>query len=113
MPLNDDAMALTLGSAALAQFVFVLQYVTIPWWSSVLGRVLFSIAVLSLFVLTSASVGLAWDWPYEYEVRLATCVLLSIALWAQVVTVAKLRSAAAKRERERQHPQEVWRAKHE
>lgn len=92
--INDNWLAVILGLAACGQLTFVLFYLTFPWWNSLLGRVLFTHAVIALFVLASAAAGLAWDWGFEYEVRFISYSALALLLWGQAYVFHHIRIRA-------------------
>lgn len=72
-----------LAAAALGQGAFVALYLFFPWWRSILGRVLFSTAVVILAVLVTATAGRIWDWPHEDDTFAVLYVLLTVVIWAQ------------------------------
>lgn len=74
----------TLGAAAVGQTLFVVFYLTLPWWRGFLGRALFFKAATLCLVLDVGMAGRVWDWPREDAYIAGLYSLVTIGVWAQL-----------------------------
>lgn len=70
-------------SAAIGQTLFILLYVTFPWWRTFLGRALFYKALSFGVLLDVAVMGRMFDWKYEDATFVCLYFLLSTGIWVQ------------------------------
>lgn len=75
----------TITFAALGQTLFVLLYLSFPWWRSFLGRALFFKAVAFGILLDVAVIGQSFDWPHEDATFVTLYGLLAFGVWVQFV----------------------------
>lgn len=69
--------------AATGQTLFVLLYVTFPWYRTFLGKALFIKATTFMLLLNTAAAGFIWNWPHE-EIWMVTLYgLTTFGIWAQ------------------------------
>lgn len=80
-----DFRGIPLAAAAIGQTLFVLFYLTFPWWRSFLGRALFFKASAFAALLNTIVVGYLWDWRHEQTAYFVLYVVLAVGVWAQVV----------------------------
>lgn len=83
--------SVALLSAAVGQTVFVLFYVTFPWWRSALGRGLFYSALISALLLDFAILGRLFNFAGEDHLYAPLYTLLSFGILAQVVLFLLIR----------------------
>lgn len=76
--------------AAVPQVTFVLWYgIGAPWWTSILGRAVFTKALALALVLVLTLVGLFWpQYPYQQECSLGVIWLIAAGSWQQLVALA-------------------------
>lgn len=80
-----------LASAAIGQTLFVLLYMTFPWWKNFLGRALFFKA-LALGLLTDVAIcGRVWDWDTEEQTFVTLYCVLAIGIWFQFFAFLRVR----------------------
>lgn len=80
--------AALIALAATGQTLFVLLYMTFPWYRTFLGRALFIKALTFMLLLDVAAVGRIWDWPHEEIWILALYGLTAFGIWAQFTAFA-------------------------
>lgn len=79
--------------AATGQTLFVLLYLTFPWWRNFLGRALFGKALVLAIVLDLVIVGRLFDWPHERLHFVILTWVLVIGIWAQTIAFFRVRLA--------------------
>ena len=72
-----------IAAAALGQTLFVLLYMTFPWYRTFLGRALFIKALTFMLLLDTAAAGRVWDWPHEDVWIITLYGLTALGIWAQ------------------------------
>lgn len=74
---------ITIVTAAIGQTMFVLLYMTFPWWKAFLGRALFFKACAFGILLDVAVVGRLVDWSNEDGTFVVLYGVLAVGIWAQ------------------------------
>jgi hypothetical protein len=74
----------TVVSAAVGQTLFVLLYVTFPWYRTFLGRALFIKAVTFAVMIDVAVAGMIWDWEHEHATLIVMYGCTAFGIWAQL-----------------------------
>lgn len=69
--------------ASVGQTLFVLLYMTFPWFETFLGKALFIKALTLALLLDVALAGTLWDWPHEEIWIVGLYGLTSVGIWAQ------------------------------
>lgn len=82
-----------IGAAAAGQSLFVLLYMTFPWYRTFLGRALFIKALTFSLLLDAAFAGRLWDWPHEDKTIIVLYGLTVFGIWAQFTAFAVHRFA--------------------
>lgn len=80
-------------AAGLGQTLFVLLYLTFPWWRNFLGRALFGKAVAFALLVDVAVAGRIWDWPGENTYFVVLYWVLTIGIWWQLIAFLRVRLA--------------------
>lgn len=93
----------TIASAAVGQSLFVLLYVTFPWYRTFLGRALFIKALTLALLIDVAVVGRVWDWKHEDIWIVALYGLTAFGIWAQLVAFIRQKNAHHQENREYYH----------
>jgi hypothetical protein len=91
--LNDIGFWRTAGiiAAAVGQTMFVLLYLTFPWWRNFLGRALFGKALAFALLVDLAVVGRMIDWPKEDVYFVVLYWVLAAGIWAQFIAFLRVR----------------------
>lgn len=71
--------------ASVGQTLFVLLYMTFPWFETFLGKALFIKALTLALLLDVALAGVLLDWPHEEIWIVALYGLTAFGIWAQFV----------------------------
>jgi ABC-type sugar transport system permease subunit len=91
MPSIEFWRTVTIIIAALGQTMFVLLYMTFPWWEEFLGRALFFKACALGLLVDVAVAGRIWDWTYEDETFVVLYAILATGIIAQFVAFLRVR----------------------
>lgn len=91
MPGVDFWRGIAIVVAALGQLGFVSLYLTLPWWTSFLGRSLFFMAASLALLLVVASVGIVWDWHGEDDTIVSLYCLVAAGIWYQLLAFIRVR----------------------
>lgn len=75
---------------ALGQTLFVLLYVTFPWWRSFLGRALFIEATTFCLLVDVAVAGRVWDWPGEDAIFVLLYGIVGLGVWIRLYAFVKV-----------------------
>lgn len=78
---------------ALGQTLFVLLYLTFPWWRSFLGRALFYGTATFALLIDTAVLSKMVDWPHKDLTRLGIFTLLAFGIWWQFFAFLRTRVA--------------------
>lgn len=70
--------------ASVGQTLFVLLYMTFPWYRTFLGRALFIKALTLTLLLDVALAGTLWDWPHEEIWIVSLYGFTAFGIWAQL-----------------------------
>jgi len=71
--------------AAVGQNLFILLYMTFPWYRTFLGRALFFNAITFGFLVNMAVASVAWDWPDQDQVMFTAYTVTALGIWAQLI----------------------------
>lgn len=71
--------------AAVGQTLFVLFYLTLPWWRTLLGRALFLMGSSLMVVLDLAVLAMFWTWDGIDQTFLVLYWLMAVGVWTQFV----------------------------
>lgn len=82
---------ITVVSAAVGQTLFVLLYMTFPWYRTFLGRALFIKAVTFATMIDVAVAGMIWDWDHERAMLITMYGLTAFGIWAQLTAFSVVR----------------------
>lgn len=74
--------------ASTGQTLFVLLYLTFPWYQTFLGRALFIKALTLSLLLNVSLAGVLWDWPHEEIWVISLYGLTAFGIWAQFTAFA-------------------------
>ena len=74
---------ITIVSAGVGQSLFVMLYLTFPWYRTFLGRALFIKAFLFALMIDVAVAGLVWDWEHEEATLVTMYGATAFGIWAQ------------------------------
>lgn len=74
----------TIAFAAVGQTLFVLLYLRFPWYESVLGRALFTKALVFALLIDLAVVGHVWDWNHGQVWTVGMYGLAALSIWIQL-----------------------------
>lgn len=80
----DNWRTVTLSTAALGQTLFVLLYLTFPWYRSFLGRALFFKASVLCILLDFIVIARLWEWSNADRVFVILYGILAVGIWAQL-----------------------------
>lgn len=72
-------------AASVGQTLFVLLYMTFPWYNTFLGKALFIKALTLALLLNMALAGAIWDWGSEDVWIVSLYGIASFGIWAQLV----------------------------
>ena len=79
--------------AAVGQTLFVILYLTFPWWNSLLGRALFIKAACFAALLDAAwlsrTIG---DWPGKDGMFIVLYLLFAVSVWGQLIAFIRAAS---------------------
>lgn len=81
--------------AGVGQTLFVLLYVSFPWYETFLGRALFIKAMTLMFLLDAAMAGSIWDWEHEPVWIVTLLGFAAFGIWAQLMAFAIQRFTTA------------------
>lgn len=95
----DFWRTVTITGAALGQTLFVVLYLTFPWWKTFLGRALFLKAVTFCVLLDVAVAGRVWDWPGEDATFVCLYGAVALGVWAQFAAFLRTKRCAGKSEK--------------
>lgn len=70
--------------ASVGQTLFVLLYLTFPWYQTFLGKALFIKALTLSLLLNMSLAGTFWDWPHEDIWLVSLYGLTAFGIWAQL-----------------------------
>lgn len=95
--------SISLGFGAVGQLLFVLLYMTFPWWKNFLGRALFYKAVmlsaLTMFVFVARTLGWKhYDWAF-----VVLYTLLGVGIWWQFFAFLRIKRAGTSLTSETDH----------
>lgn len=76
---------------ALGQTLFVILYLTFPWWEEYLGRALFFKATAFALLVDVAVAGRVWDWEGEDVTFVILYWIVGIGVWFQMTAFAKVK----------------------
>lgn len=89
-----------LSGAALGQTLFVMLYVTFPWWHSFLGRALF-LSALTLAVLLDALVVSRWlGLGRNDALFIVLDAAMAAGVWAQLFAFSTIMRTSNREDRE-------------
>jgi hypothetical protein len=74
---------------ALGQTLFVLFYMTLPWWRTFLGRALFVKATTFGLLVDTAVAGIVLDWRYEDACIVFLYGLVGVGVWGQLIAFVR------------------------
>lgn len=91
---------LTISMAAVGQTLFVLLYMTFPWYKTFLGRALFIKAATFMMLVDVAVLGRIFDWDHEDIWIVVLYGTTAFGVWAQLVAFLCQRIAHRNDDRE-------------
>lgn len=89
----DFWRTVALSTVALGQTLFVLLYMTFPWYASFLGRALFGKALALLLIVDFAALSRWFEFGAKDAVFVGLYLVLGLAVWAQFVAFLRVRVA--------------------
>lgn len=82
---------ITIVSAAVGQGLFVVLYLTFPWWKGFLGRALFFKALALGLLANTVAVARVYALPNEDAIITSLYGLVSVGIWAQFFAFLSVR----------------------
>lgn len=82
-----------LGAIALGQTLFVLLYLTFPWWATFLGRALFGKAIALAVLIDLGILYRIHPFPYADGIFTVLYIVLAIGVWWQLFAFFRIRLA--------------------
>lgn len=87
----DVWRTILLSVIAVGQTLFVVLYVTFPWWKSFLGRALFSKAFALMILIDFIALGRITGYARDDRVFVMLYSLLAVGVWAEVVVFLRVK----------------------
>ena len=90
----------TISLAAVGQTLFVLLYMTYPWYRTFLGRALFIKALTFVLLLDVAVAGSIWNWNHEEKWIVLLYGLTAFGIWAQLIAFLRQKTTPRHNDKE-------------
>lgn len=89
----DAARTTAIAVAAVGQTLFVLVYLTFPWWRSFLGRALFFKALAFALLLDFGMLArMTTEWVHEDQIFITLYALFAVGVWGQLFAFLRTRT---------------------
>lgn len=84
--------------AAVGQNIFILLYMTFPWYRTFLGRALFIKALTLGFLVNAAVASVIWEWPNHDYVMFTAYTVTALGIWAQLIAFIREKNTSGEKE---------------
>lgn len=78
-----------IATSAVGQTLFVLLYITFPWWKTFLGRALFYKGLTMAVLLDALSLARIFGWAHDDQIFVILYSFVTIGIWWQLSAFAR------------------------